>query len=63
MLPISLQRNILTLETPPTTLDKWYEWAVKLQNNYLCMKNAIAKTQNQGGSNTSTTKKMNEQGP
>ena len=62
-LPISLQRNILTLETPPSTLEKWYEWAVKLQNNYLEMKNAIAKTQNRGGSNTSTMKKMNEQKP
>ena len=59
-LPVSLQRNILTLETPPTTLDKWYEWVVKLQNNYLRMKNVIAKTQNRGGSNTSTTKKTNE---
>ena len=62
-LPISLQRNILTLETPPTTLDKWYEWAVKLHNNYLRMKNAIAKTQNRGGSNTSTMKKTNKWGP
>ena len=24
-LPISLQKNILTLETPPSTLEKWYE--------------------------------------
>ena len=62
-LPISLQRNILTLEMPPSTLEKWYEWAVKLQNNYLCMENAIAKTQNQGRLNTSTTKKKNERGP
>ena len=61
-LPVSLQRNILTLEIPPTTLNKWYEQAVKLQNNYLRMKNAIAKTQNRGGSNTSTMKKNKRMG-
>ena len=37
-LPISLQRNIMSLSTPPTDLDGWYEWAIKLQNNFLWMK-------------------------
>ena len=34
-LPIPLQKNILTLQDPPTTLDKWYKWAIRLQNNFL----------------------------
>ena len=45
-LPIPLQKNIITLEKPPTTLNKWYEWAIKLQNNFVRMKSAIAKSQN-----------------
>ena len=43
-LPIPLQKNILTLQDLPTTLDKWYEWAIRLQNNFLRMKGAITKT-------------------
>ena len=63
-LPISLQRNIMSLSTPPTDLDGWYEWAIKLQNNFVRMKSAISKTQNQGGNTTSNmNKKMNEKGP
>ena len=45
-LPITLQKNIMTLEKPLTTLNEWYEWAIKLHNNFVCMKNAIAKSQN-----------------
>ena len=37
-LPIPLQQNIMSLSTPPTDLNEWYEWAVKLQNNFLRMK-------------------------
>ena len=44
-LPIPLQKNILSLATPPSKLDEWYDWAVKLQNNFLRMKNAISKSQ------------------
>ena len=63
-LPIPLQRNIMSLSTPPTDLDGWYEWAIKLQNNFLRMKSAISKTQNRGGNTTSNTnKKTNEKGP
>jgi len=65
-LPIPLQKNILSLPTPPTTLDEWYTWAVKLQNNFIRMKNAISKTQNRGGSSnpsTSNNKKNTEKGP
>jgi len=63
-LPIALQRNIMSLPEPPTTLDSWYEWAIKLQNNFIRMKSAISKTQNRGGSTTSTpNKKTTERGP
>ena len=64
-LPIPLQRNIMSLSTPPTNLDEWYEWAVKLQNNFLRMKSAISKTQNRGGNSTSTSNvnKKTEKGP
>jgi hypothetical protein len=63
-LPIPLQRNIMSLSTPPTDLDGWYEWAIKLQNNFLRMKSAISKTQNRGGNTTSNAnKKTNEKGP
>ena len=62
-LPIPLQRNIMSLSTPPTDLDEWYEWAVKLQNNFLRMKSAIAKTQNRGGNSTSNANKKTDKGP
>ena len=54
----------MTLEKPLTTLNKWYEWAIKLHNNFVCMKNAIVKSQNQGGNTPPTpNKKLNEKGP
>jgi hypothetical protein len=63
-LPIPLQRNIMTLSTPPTDLDGWYDWAIKLQNNFLRMKSAISKTQNRGGNTPSNTnKKTTDKGP
>jgi hypothetical protein len=63
-LPIPLQKNILSLPTPPTTLDEWYEWAVKLQNNFIRMRSAIAKTQTRGGHTTPNyNKKSAEKGP
>ena len=63
-LPIPLQKNIMTLEKPPTTLNEWYEWAIKLHNNFVRMKNTIAKSQNQGGNAPPTpNKKSNEKGP
>ena len=45
-LPIPLQKHIMTLEKPLTTLNEWYEWAIKLQNNFVRMKSAISKFQN-----------------
>jgi Ty3 transposon capsid-like protein/Zinc knuckle len=56
-LPIPLQKNILSLATPPSKLDEWYDWAVKLQNNFLRMKNAISKSQGRGGPTTNNKNK------
>ena len=62
-LPIPLQKNIMTLEKHPTTLNEWYKWAIKLQNNFVRMKSAIAKSQNLGGNAPPTpNKKLNEKG-
>jgi Ty3 transposon capsid-like protein/Zinc knuckle len=33
-LNIPLQKNLLSLPTPPKTLAEWYEWAQRLDNNY-----------------------------
>ena len=33
-LPILLQKNIMTLKKPLTTLNEWYKWVIKLQNNF-----------------------------
>ena len=54
----------MTLKKPLTTLNEWYEWAIKLQNNFVHMKSAIAKFQNRGGSAPPPTpnKKLNEKG-
>ena len=63
-LPIPLQKNIMTLEKPLITLNKQYELAIKLQNKFVHMKSAIAKSQNWGGSAPPTpNKKSNEKGP
>jgi hypothetical protein len=64
-LPIPLQKNIMSLSTPPTTLDDWYKWAIQLQNNFLRMKNAIAKTRggNVTSTSTSNNRKTNDRGP
>ena len=62
-LPYALQKNIMSLPDPPSSLDGWYEWAIRLQNNFLRMRSAIAKTQNRGGNSQSTTPKKNERGP
>ena len=43
-LPIQLQMKIMSLPTPPTTLDEWYKWAIQLQNNYIRMQSAINRT-------------------
>ena len=48
-LPLALQKEIMRLPIPPATLDDWYKWAIQLQNNFIRMRAAIAKTQARGG--------------
>ena len=33
-LPINLQRKIMLLDNPPTTLDEWYKWTKQVDNAY-----------------------------
>ena len=33
-LPINLQRKIMLLDNPPTTLDEWYKWTKQVDNTY-----------------------------
>ena len=40
-LNVPLQKKILELPTQPTTLEEWYNWASKLDNNYQRMLKVI----------------------
>lgn len=66
-LPIYVQKKLMELPTPPETLKEWYEWAIRIQNNYIRMKNAITKAQNReqnrGSNAANSNKKTNEQKP
>ena len=63
-LSIALPKNVLSLTDPPTTLDDWYKWAIKLHNNFICMRSAIAKAQGKtGNSNSTPAKKTYEREP
>jgi hypothetical protein len=44
-----LQRQILTLESPPKKLEDWYEWATKLNHQWRRMMRILGRTNmNQG---------------
>ena len=63
-LPIALQKNVMSLAELPTTLDDWYKWAIKLHNNFIRMRSAIAKAQGKTGTSNSTPpKKTHEREP
>ena len=63
-LPITLQKNVMSLAEPPTTLDDWYKWAIKLHNNFIRMRSVIAKAQGKTGtSNLTPTKKTHKREP
>jgi cell fate (sporulation/competence/biofilm development) regulator YlbF (YheA/YmcA/DUF963 family) len=68
-LPLSLQKDIMKLPNQPANLDGWYEWAIRLQNNFIRMRNAIAKTQargsqqSKGNNNAQDTRKTNDRTP
>ena len=59
-LPIPLQRRILTLETTPTTLKDWYNWATKLDYQWRKMQRVIGRTTT-GAPTTSKDKKTPRQ--
>ena len=44
-LNIPLQRRILSLENPPKTLQEWYDWASKLDNNWRKMQRVLGRSQ------------------
>jgi hypothetical protein len=63
-LPLALQTKIMSLPTPPTTLDDWYKWAIQFQNNYIRMQSAIAKSRGyHAAPNASNNKNTNNRGP
>lgn len=62
ILPIPHQTCIMNLSKPPTTLGKWYKWAIKIQNNFLCIHSTISKTQN-WERDASSNKKPNKSEP
>ena len=62
-LPVPLQKEIMKLPDVPATLDDWYKWAIKLHNNHIRMKSAIAKTQGKGTANTNSASKTTDKKP
>jgi hypothetical protein len=64
-LPVPLQTKIMSLPTPPTTLDDWYKWAIQFQNNFIRMQSAISKTRGNYTTNNTNKNKNdnNSKGP
>jgi hypothetical protein len=62
-LPIPLQTKIMSLPTPPTTLDDWYKWAIQFQNNFLRMQSAISKSRGNHAAPTTNNNRNNNRGP
>ena len=62
-LPIPLQKNIMSIPTPPTTLDDWYKWAIQLHNNFIRMQNAINKTRGSNVTSNASNRKTNDRQP
>ena len=60
---IQLQTKIMSLHTPPTTLDEWYKWAIQLQNNFMRMQSAINRTRGNHAAPTTNNKKTDNKGP
>ena len=44
MLPINLQRKIMLLDNPPTTLDEWYKWTKQVDNTYKKTQRMLGRT-------------------
>jgi hypothetical protein len=58
-LTIPLQKRIMTIEDPPTDLDGWCKWAMKMDANYKKMQRVIGRSR-QG---TNPTEKKKEEQP
>ena len=46
-LPLPLQRQILCCDSPPETLDQWFEKASRFQNNFKCMQRILGRGKEQ----------------
>jgi hypothetical protein len=62
-LPVQLQTKIMSLPTPPTTLDEWYKWAIQLQNNFIRMQSAINRTRGNHATPNPNNKRTDNKGP
>ena len=56
-LSISLQRRILLLENPPKTLQEWYDWAAKLDNNWRIMQRILGRNKESNDQNNNQGKR------
>ena len=59
-LNIPLQRRILSLENPPKTLQEWYDWAAKLDNNWRRMQKILGRSRESNEKKNSYDKKGEE---
>jgi len=50
-LTMALQRRIMTLEEPPTTLKEWCKWAQKTDNNYKKMQRVVDRSRQNATNN------------
>src|SRR5277367_1438270 len=57
-LTVPIQRRILTLESPPTTLKDWYTWATKIDHNWRKMQRVIGRTNQTNNKGKNTQKKF-----
>ena len=71
-LPMALQRRILYLEKPLTKLDNWYEWSIKLHNQWKHMQRILGRdtrttpkkaSNNAGGRKFHFSKRRDEREP
>ena len=59
-LNIPLQQQILLLENPPKTLQEWYDWAAKLDNNWRRMQKILGRSRESNKKKNSYDKKKEE---
>ena len=59
-LNLPLQRRILSLENPLKTLQEWYDWAAKLDNNWRKMQRILGRSRESNEKKDSNGKKKEE---